>query len=72
MEETAHVQTPQADWRNREFATGNMRFAAKPDTNTDPNVLQQEWAVEWGNNMGTMISTAWIDVPVVVVETCGA
>ena len=68
IDETAHIQTPQADWRGREYATGNMRFAVEPGTNTKPSILQQEWAVEWGNNMGEMLTTQWVDVPLVVVD----
>lgn len=66
-EETAFIWTPNAAWRGREYFTGNMRFAVPPGSTTEPPVLQQEWAVKWGNNMGEMLSTEWVDVPRVIV-----
>jgi hypothetical protein len=67
MSDIERIATPQAHWRGREFFTGEMRWAYG-DTDVDP-VLQQEWAVEWGNQLGTAVTRQWFDVPAIRLGT---
>jgi hypothetical protein len=60
------IMTPQAHGRNQEYFTGNMRWVYGSDDN-DP-VLQQEWAVEWGNELGNARTCGWFDVPSIRIE----
>jgi hypothetical protein len=63
------IETPQADWRKDGFATGRMRFLVPPVTSSAVPVLQQEWAVHWGNNMGEQVTKEWFTIPLVIEST---
>jgi len=51
----------QASTYSRAYTTGLMRF--KRDPVTGVSVLQQEWAVDWANNLVRGTTKDWFDVP---------
>lgn len=59
---------PQAEWQTRAKPTGRLRWLRSPRNQIDPDVLQQEWEVRWGNNMGESIRLEWYDVPVEIAN----
>lgn len=48
------------------FPTGRLRWLVPAHTSTEPPRLQQEWAVDWQNELGGGRVTEWHDVPLVI------
>lgn len=58
----------QATWHEEWRATGFLRWAVPSATPKAEPILQQEWALRWGNNTGTKVTVKWITIPVMMVE----
>lgn len=59
---------PQAEWQTHAKPTGRLRWLRSSRTTTEPDRLQQEWEVRWGNNLGESVRLEWHNVPVEIAN----